>query len=268
MEDLDVSVTEDPVSGCWWWEKYERFPSALSAQISIALNKDEPDTPLTALMKTKGAEKIREALGSYVGFLKSGLVLQSVSIFAWKAGFNLYVMILMQSSRREWSCPQPTVSPRLRAPRSPKPRWIKCRSVLTTSSSSVPKLFTVAAWFSLQRCSKPHETFPSGCFEQISSSSSTAAPVNTGVKIPTCKFTLKDKFLTSPADLYRVFLNQEVGLWWKLCILNDYLHSAVIICWKLLFHDWPLGGLRVESFFKNVHCVEWQSFKLAVKEWV
>lgn len=156
MEDLDVSVTEDPVSGCWWWGKYE--PSALSAQISIALNKDEPDTPLTALMKTKGAEKIREALGSYVGFLKSGLVLQSVRIFARKAGFNLYVMIVVQSSRREWSCPQPTVSPRLRAARSPKPRWIKCRWVPTTSSSSVPKLFTVAAWFSLQRCSEPHET--------------------------------------------------------------------------------------------------------------
>lgn len=54
----------------------------VSSQISIALNKDEPDTPLTALMKTKGADKIREALGSYVGFLKSGQGLQSVTIFA------------------------------------------------------------------------------------------------------------------------------------------------------------------------------------------
>lgn len=44
----------------------------VSSQICISLNKDEPDTPLTALMKTKGAHKIREALGSYVGFLKSG----------------------------------------------------------------------------------------------------------------------------------------------------------------------------------------------------
>lgn len=48
--------------------------------------------------------------------------------------------------------------------------------------------------------------------KQISSSSSTAAPVNTGVKIPTCKFSLKEKFLTSPADLYRVFLHQEVNI--------------------------------------------------------
>ncbi|XP_069016934.1 activator of 90 kDa heat shock protein ATPase homolog 1b isoform X2 [Embiotoca jacksoni] len=39
--------------------------------ISVSLNKDEPDTPLTDLMKTQGAEKIREALGSYVGFLKT-----------------------------------------------------------------------------------------------------------------------------------------------------------------------------------------------------
>lgn len=41
-------------------------------QISVALNKDEPETPLVHLMKSKGAEKIRQALGSYVGFLKSG----------------------------------------------------------------------------------------------------------------------------------------------------------------------------------------------------
>ncbi|XP_019732772.1 activator of 90 kDa heat shock protein ATPase homolog 1-like [Hippocampus comes] len=46
---------------------------------------------------------------------------------------------------------------------------------------------------------------------QISSSSSTAAPpVNTGVKIPTCKFSLTETFLTSPADLFRVFVNQEM----------------------------------------------------------
>lgn len=74
MEDLDVSVTEDPVSDWWGWEKDKWCPFAVSSQISIALNKDEPDTPLTALMKTKGADKIREALGSYVGFLKSGQV--------------------------------------------------------------------------------------------------------------------------------------------------------------------------------------------------
>lgn len=43
-------------------------------QISVSLNKDEPETPLLALMKTKGMDKIREALGSYVGFLKTGII--------------------------------------------------------------------------------------------------------------------------------------------------------------------------------------------------
>uniref|UniRef100_A0A3Q2YGY3 Activator of 90 kDa heat shock protein ATPase homolog 1-like n=1 Tax=Hippocampus comes TaxID=109280 RepID=A0A3Q2YGY3_HIPCM len=37
-----------------------------------------------------------------------------------------------------------------------------------------------------------------------------APPVNTGVKIPTCKFSLTETFLTSPADLFRVFVNQEM----------------------------------------------------------
>lgn len=41
-------------------------------------------------------------------------------------------------------------------------------------------------------------------------SCSAAPPPNTGVKIPTCKFSLKDTFLTSPEDLYRVFLNQDM----------------------------------------------------------
>ncbi|KAI7804559.1 putative pancreatic alpha-amylase-like [Triplophysa rosa] len=44
---------------------------------------------------------------------------------------------------------------------------------------------------------------------QISSSTAAAPPPSTGVKIPTCKFSLKDTFLTSPDELYRVFLNQE-----------------------------------------------------------
>uniref|UniRef100_A0A8D2ARL3 Uncharacterized protein n=1 Tax=Sciurus vulgaris TaxID=55149 RepID=A0A8D2ARL3_SCIVU len=35
-----------------------------------------------------------------------------------------------------------------------------------------------------------------------------AKPV--GVKIPTCKITLRETFLTSPEELYRVFTTQEV----------------------------------------------------------
>ncbi|KAM4625533.1 activator of 90 kDa heat shock protein ATPase homolog 1-like [Polymixia lowei] len=112
--------------------------------ITITLNKDEPETPLTALMKTKGSDKIREALGSYVGFLKTEFT---------------QGMIL------------PTANGMSKL----------------TSSQSKPKLDKT----------------------QISSGS-TATPSNAGVKIPTCKFTMKETFLTSPAELYRVFLNQEM----------------------------------------------------------
>ncbi|XP_077420158.1 activator of 90 kDa heat shock protein ATPase homolog 1b [Vanacampus margaritifer] len=116
--------------------------------ISIALNKDEPETSLVHLMKSKGAEKIREALGSYVGFLKSEFT---------------QGMIL------------PTAN-----------------GVVALQSSSQSKAKTDTT--------------------RVSSSSGTAAPapVNTGVKIPTCKFSLTENFHTSPEDLYRVFVNQEM----------------------------------------------------------
>ncbi|XP_005992777.1 activator of 90 kDa heat shock protein ATPase homolog 1 isoform X2 [Latimeria chalumnae] len=42
----------------------------------------------------------------------------------------------------------------------------------------------------------------------IGGSTSKADPV--GVKIPTCKISLKDTFLTSPEELYRVFVTQEL----------------------------------------------------------
>uniref|UniRef100_A0A8C2XE39 Activator of 90 kDa heat shock protein ATPase homolog 1 n=1 Tax=Cyclopterus lumpus TaxID=8103 RepID=A0A8C2XE39_CYCLU len=113
--------------------------------ISVSLNKDEPETPLTDLMKKLGVEKIREVLGSYVGFLKTEFT---------------QGMIL------------------------PTANGLKCSS---QSKATLDKT------------------------RQISSSSSgSSAPVNTGVKIPTCKFSMREKFLTSPADLYRVFLNQEM----------------------------------------------------------
>lgn len=58
---------------------------------------------------------------------------------------------------------------------------------------------------------------------QIDSGSSAPAP-STGVKIPTCKFSLKETFLTSPEELYRVFLNQEVS--WPGRILALPLQAA------------------------------------------
>uniref|UniRef100_G1NJQ8 Activator of HSP90 ATPase activity 1 n=1 Tax=Meleagris gallopavo TaxID=9103 RepID=G1NJQ8_MELGA len=43
-----------------------------------------------------------------------------------------------------------------------------------------------------------------------SSSTATAQSKSIGVKIPTCKINLKDTFLTSPEELYRVFVTQEM----------------------------------------------------------
>ncbi|XP_034015357.1 activator of 90 kDa heat shock protein ATPase homolog 1b [Thalassophryne amazonica] len=112
--------------------------------ICVSLNKDEPETTLTKLMKTKGAEKIREALGSYVELLKTEFT---------------QGMILPTANGVATPTPQPKA--------------------------------------------KLEKT-------QISSSSSTVTPVNTGVKIPTCKFCMNETFLTSPFELYRVFVNQEM----------------------------------------------------------
>lgn len=114
--------------------------------ISVSLNKDEPDTPLLKLMKTKGAEKVREALGSYVEYLKSEFT---------------QGMIL------------PTAN-----------------GLVKPQNSSQSK-------------AKTDKT-------QISGPCNTMAPMNTGVKIPTCKFNMKEKFLTSPPELYRVFTNQQM----------------------------------------------------------
>ncbi|TNN27274.1 Activator heat shock protein ATPase 1 [Liparis tanakae] len=133
------------------------------SKISVSLNKDEPETPLTDLMKKLGVEKIREVLGSYVGFLKTGEWTRTRFWFKFTQG-----MIL------------PTANG------------------LTGSSQS--------------RATLDKTRVRTRDLDQISSSSSTSssAPVNTGVKIPTCKFSMREKFLTSPADLYRVFLNQEM----------------------------------------------------------
>ncbi|XP_010214676.1 PREDICTED: activator of 90 kDa heat shock protein ATPase homolog 1 isoform X2 [Tinamus guttatus] len=43
-----------------------------------------------------------------------------------------------------------------------------------------------------------------------SSNTATSQSKSVGVKIPTCKISLKDTFLTSPEELYRVFVTQEM----------------------------------------------------------
>ncbi|XP_064195667.1 activator of 90 kDa heat shock protein ATPase homolog 1-like [Anguilla rostrata] len=55
---------------------------------------------------------------------------------------------------------------------------------------------------------------------RVDSGSSTPAP-STGVKIPTCKFSLKETFLTSPEELYRIFLNQEM--------VQAFTHGAAVV---------------------------------------
>ncbi|XP_006632610.1 activator of 90 kDa heat shock protein ATPase homolog 1a [Lepisosteus oculatus] len=123
--------------------------------ISVSLAKDEPNTPLTELMKTEGARKVRQALGDYVQSLKTeftqGMILPTAN------GMNK-----------------------------------------SSASQSKAKLDT----------------------PQIAPGSSVSS-ANAGVKIPTCKFSLKETFLTSPEELYRVFLTQEM--------VQAFTHSAAVV---------------------------------------
>lgn len=48
---------------------------ALVLQISVNLSKDQPATPLLDLMRSRGVQEVRKALGQYVQQLKSGLFL-------------------------------------------------------------------------------------------------------------------------------------------------------------------------------------------------
>lgn len=112
--------------------------------INITLNKEESDTPLTALMRTRGAELLREVLGSYVGFLKTEFT----------------------------------------------------QGMILPTANGVPKAEASQSKTTLDKT-------------QISAGGAVPPP-NTGVKIPTCKFSMRETFLTSPAELYRVFLNQEM----------------------------------------------------------
>ncbi|XP_051510942.1 activator of 90 kDa heat shock protein ATPase homolog 1a [Myxocyprinus asiaticus] len=71
---------------------------------------------------------------------------------------------------------------------------------------------------------------------QIGSSTAANAP-STGVKIPTVTFSLKETFLTSPEELYRVFLNQDM--------VQAFTHLAAFV-------DGCLGG-KFRLLEGNVH---------------
>ncbi|KAL4656374.1 hypothetical protein GN956_G6473 [Arapaima gigas] len=123
--------------------------------ISVTLCKDEPETPLLALMKKEGAKKIRDALGRYVEYLKTELT----------------------------------------------------QGMILPTANGVSK----------QQQSQSKVTVDKTEF----GSASSAPRPTAGVKIPTCKFSMKDTFLTSPEELYRVFTNQEM--------VQAFTHSAAVL---------------------------------------
>ncbi|XP_030069956.1 activator of 90 kDa heat shock protein ATPase homolog 1 [Microcaecilia unicolor] len=57
--------------------------------------------------------------------------------------------------------------------------------------------------------------------QKVPTSNSTTQPQTAGVKIHTCKITLKDAFLTSPEELYRVFTVPE--------LVQAFTHSPAVI---------------------------------------
>uniref|UniRef100_A0A674CN75 Activator of 90 kDa heat shock protein ATPase homolog 1 n=1 Tax=Salmo trutta TaxID=8032 RepID=A0A674CN75_SALTR len=128
--------------------------------ISVVLCKDEPNTPLTELMRKEGAKKVRAALGSYVGHLKSeftqGMILPTANGAASK----------------------------------PQPSQTKVKVDKTQVGSSC--LLTL----------RP---------DSLTSISS----------ISTCKFSLKETFLTSPDELYRTFINQNM--------VQAFTHAAAVV---------------------------------------
>lgn len=104
--------------------------------------------------------------------------------------------------------------------------------IMSGHSSRARSSFLTTLWFFLSHVG------------QISSSSSTSAPVNTGVKIPTCKFSMREKFLTSPADLYRVFLHQEVSFITLFILIDDAAERTSLKC-SCLCADGP--GVHARS---------------------
>ncbi|XP_056283676.1 activator of 90 kDa heat shock protein ATPase homolog 1-like isoform X4 [Pseudoliparis swirei] len=119
--------------------------------ISVSLCKDQPDTPLLGLMKTRGVQEVRRALGEFVRQLKS----------EFSQG-----MILAKADGQ----------PQLPEPQTQKNQIQTCKAQKSPTA----------------RCfSGPAPSFP-------------------GVPISTCTFNLTETFQTSPEELYRTFISQEL----------------------------------------------------------
>ncbi|XP_060771743.1 activator of 90 kDa heat shock protein ATPase homolog 1a [Neoarius graeffei] len=113
--------------------------------ICITACKDQPTTPLTALMKKEGEKEVKLALQGYVSHLK-----------------------------KEFS-----------------------QGMILPTATGVSTQQQAQTNVRLEK-KKP------------SSSSTTSKSPGFGVKIPTASFSLKETFFTSPEELYRVFLNQQM----------------------------------------------------------
>ena len=90
-----------------------------------------------------------------------------------------------------------------------------------------------------------------------------ARPV--GVKIPTCKITLRETFLTSPEELYRVFTNQEVSTVLSFQLLASAVQVTRAVSTSLRCVEEVLGGTmrpaaythRQEGQLCSNHSSEW-----------
>ncbi|KAM3919103.1 activator of 90 kDa heat shock protein ATPase homolog 1 isoform 2-T2 [Leptodactylus fuscus] len=119
----------------------ENDPSEVEIRVSLA--KDEPDTSLKELMKKKGVQQIREAVGQYIATLKTE-----------------FTQGMILPTKNGVSHTGVTDAKQKVAPPPSQDKTVTCQ--------------------------------------------------NTGVKIPTCKVSMKETFLTSPEELYRVLTTQEL----------------------------------------------------------
>ncbi|XP_062857506.1 activator of 90 kDa heat shock protein ATPase homolog 1a [Trichomycterus rosablanca] len=125
--------------------------------ICITACKDQPTTPLTALMKKQGEKEIKLALASYVSHLKKKFT----------------------------------------------------QGMILPTANCVSK----------QQQQPPHTHVK---LDQTKTGSSTTAKTqSSGVKIPTVVFSLKETFLTSAEELYRMFINQEM--------VQAFTHLAALV---------------------------------------
>ncbi|CAH2328459.1 activator of 90 kDa heat shock ATPase homolog 1 [Pelobates cultripes] len=150
--------------------------NASEVEIRVSMAKDEPDTNLIGLMRKQGAQCIRDAVAQYISTLKTeftqGMILPTANGISDSGEQEI-----VQKAE-----PQTVMTA----------NWVEWQTFCAMLLLFV-YLIDVEFCFSLQAQTNKSSTCPS-----------------TGVKIPTCKFTLKETFLTSPEELYRVLTQEEL----------------------------------------------------------